>query len=143
MPCINLISRVIVSVQLVQLPLSASTEEISSPPASRKGGKGGGDTAAGKRRSKGGKGTPKAKRVKYSKGDHETNMWGKRREGYRGKEDLASFDQSSNSSDEGSYLGKDCFFFFDGSMEKGREVVWEKEELNKIGKVVFYFTRHT
>ena len=92
--------HVLVTVLLAQLPLTVSTEKVSSPPAGQKGGKGGADTAARKKRSKGGKDVPKAKRVKHSKGAHETTRRGKVRECYE-EEDLASSDQSSASSDEG------------------------------------------
>jgi len=93
-------SHVLVTVLLAQLPLTVSTEEVSSPPASGKGDKRGADTAARKKRSKGGEDIPKTKRVKHSKGAHETTKGGKMRECYH-EEDSASSDQSFASSDEG------------------------------------------
>ena len=94
-------SHVLVTVLLAQLPLTVSTEEVSSLPASGKGGRGGADTAAVKRRSRGGEDIPKAKRAKHSKGADETTKRGKVRERYHEEEDSASSDQSSASSEEG------------------------------------------
>ena len=94
-------SHVLVTVLLAQLPLTVSIEKVSSLPASGKGGRGGADTATVKRRSRGGEDVPKAKRVKHSKGAHETTKRGKVRERHHEEEDTASSDQSSASSEEG------------------------------------------
>ena len=80
---------------------SPATEEVSSPPASRKGGKGEADTAARRRKNRGGEDIPKSKKVEQSKSICESRKKGKRKRPYEGEEDSASSAQSSASSDEG------------------------------------------